>query len=130
MPILPTFQLKPNIQLHRRGGPMCPPGKYRQHFLYSCRGDPRGLPFHVVCDVELTAARAVTTLKNKHFRYSCRGVHCTPADRKRIFPKTNRYDRTTRRIRADTWIRPYIKQQTFPLNELNSQLLYLLYVLK
>ena len=26
------------------------------------RGDPRGLPFHVVFDVELTAARAVTTV--------------------------------------------------------------------
>ena len=46
---------------------MCPPGKYHQHFLYSCRGDPRGRPFHVVNDVELTAARAVTTLHNKRF---------------------------------------------------------------
>ena len=71
LPILPTFQLKPNIQLHRRGGPMCPPGKYRQHFLYSCRG-----------------------------------VHCTPADRKRIFPKINRYDRTARLMRADTRVIP------------------------
>ena len=87
--------------------PVCPPGKYRQHFLYSRRGDPRGLPFHVVCDVELTAARAVTTLKNKRFRCSCRGVHCTPADRKRIFPKINRYDRTARLMRADTRVRPY-----------------------
>ena len=31
------------------------------------RGDPRGRPFHVVNDVELTAARAVTTLNNKRF---------------------------------------------------------------